>query len=187
MGRDGVQDREQKWSEDMRAAQRGCAASYVRLLSEVADWLSSAIRRECRRVGIGDGDVDDVVQETLLAIHLKRHTWDGQRSFLPWVHAIARYKLVDMARRRGRAAEVPLDGVIESMASPEPAPEPMFAVDRVLQNLPLRQREVVQALAVEGASVRETASRLRISTGAVYVSLHRALTALALKSGEGSW
>ena len=61
---------------------------------------------------------EDIVQETLLAIHAKRHTWAVEAAVLPWVYAIARYKLIDAFRRRGRHIEVELEDVVETLAQP---------------------------------------------------------------------
>ena len=175
--------REERWAADMRASQLGCARSYARLLTEIAGAVRQLAAGDLKRLGIEAGDVEDIVQETLLAIHVKQATWDAGRPFIPWVRAIARHKTIDVARRRGRAAELPIEDFVETLASPQPAPDGAISVDRVLQQLPRRQRQVVQALALDGATVRETASRLKISPGAVYTALHRGLAALAMKLG----
>ena len=175
--------REERWAGDMRASQLGCARSYARLLTEIAGAVRQLAAGDLKRLGIEAGDVEDIVQETLLAIHVKQATWDAGRPFIPWVRAIARHKTIDVARRRGRAAELPIEDFAEILASPQPAPDQAIPVDQVLQQLPRRQRQVVQALALDGATVRETASRLKISPGAVYTALHRGLAALAMKLG----
>ena len=179
-----MDDREQRWATRMRAAQRGCAESYACLLGEIADSFQHVAGGDLRRLGLQPGDADDVVQETLLAIHIKRHTWSADRPFLPWLRAIARHKAVDMARRRGRRIEVPVDDIADTLPAPQPAPDHSVPLQRFLAELPRRQREVVEALAMRGASVQETAHRLKLSRGAVYVAFHRALAALAAKFGD---
>jgi RNA polymerase sigma-70 factor, ECF subfamily len=182
----GVHDREQKWASDMRAAQQGCAESYMRLLNEIAGSLRQVAAADLRRFGLQASDTEDIVQETLLAIHLKRHTWQGDRPFLPWLRAIARHKALDFVRRRGRKAEVPVDDVADSLPAPASAPDLAEPLERFLEELPQRQRQVVQSLAVDGASVPETAVKFNMTHGAVYVAFHRGLAALAVKFGEWS-
>jgi RNA polymerase sigma-70 factor (ECF subfamily) len=131
-------------------------------------------------------DVEDVVQETLLAVHLKRHTWDETRPFGPWLRAIAHHKLVDGLRRRGRRIEVPVEDFADVL--PTPAPDPDRSVgdaERYLQALSPKQRDVVRAVTLEGATAREAGLKLNMSEGAVRVTLHRGLAALAAKFGRG--
>jgi RNA polymerase sigma-70 factor (ECF subfamily) len=129
-----------------------------------------------------ESEFEDVVQETLLAIHLKRHTWDETRPFRPWVRAIIRHKLVDAARRRGFRVEVPVDDLTDVLTAPIPDLErSVGGVERYLDELPARQKDVVQAVMLDGASVRNTASRLQTSEGNVRVALHRGLAALAAR------
>jgi RNA polymerase sigma-70 factor, ECF subfamily len=125
-------------------------------------------------------DVEDVMQETLLALHLKRHTWDECQPLLPWVHAIARNKVIDNLRRRGRGTYLPIDDVRDSLADDQ-QPGEMNNVDaeKIICRLKGREREIVQAISMEGKSARQVAQRLGISEGAVRVALHRALRSLA--------
>src|SRR5215216_1531713 len=109
-------DREQSLANAMRAANRGCPQAYDSLLSELAGVLRAMARRALARSP--EVDVEDVVQECLLAIHLKRHTWDEQRALLPWVRAIAHHKIVDSVRRRVRANEVLIEPLAESLLAP---------------------------------------------------------------------
>ena len=177
-------DHEQHWAAAMRAANRGCAQSYDRLLHEVAAALRVVAAQGLRR-GLSTGDVEDVVQECLIAIHLKRHTWDEDRPFVPWLRAIAHHKMVDRMRERFRAREVALDGHADTVPAPrEPDRISDAAIARYLDALPPGQRAVVTALALEGESVGTVARRLNVSTGAVRVAMHRALATLALKFGK---
>jgi RNA polymerase sigma factor (sigma-70 family) len=165
----------------MRAANRGDADAYRRLLDEMAPVLRGAARRGLSRCGLGTEDVEDVVQETLLAVHLKRHMWDERRPFSPWVRAIAHNKLVDTLRRRGRRrAHVPIEEIAETFADDE-QPQAMNGVDaeRVLARLKGRQRAIVVAISMEGATARQVAERLGMTESAVRVTLHRALQSLA--------
>ncbi len=183
MGQDGeASGREERWAAAMLAARGGDAEAYARLLGEIAPALRRFAATALRRTGLESHDVEDVVQETLLALHVKRHTWDPARPFLPWLRAITRYKAVDIVRRRGARAELPIEDFAETLSTP--AAEPPAPVERFLAALPARQRQVVTALAVDGASVAETARRFNLSRGAVYVAMHRGLAALAAMFGE---
>jgi RNA polymerase sigma-70 factor (ECF subfamily) len=182
-----VNERETEWASLMRAAIAGDAAAYERLLRVLAPALRSAARRGLVRSGRGDADVEDVVQETLLAIHLKRHTWDSGRMLGPWVMAIARNKLIDHLRRGGRESSVAIDDFADSLPAEDATPAaPARDVERRLATLPERQREVVRAISIDGASIRDTARRLEISEGAVRVALHRGFVALAAKLRDTS-
>lgn len=164
----------------MQAAMAGDARSYRRLLESLAPLLRSVARRGFERAGMGNAEIEDVVQETLLAIHLKRDTWDRTKSVAPWVMAIARYKLIDSLRRRGRSARVQLDDVMETLAD-ESARDGADDqdVERVLEGLQGKSLDIVQSVSLEGQSVRDTAERLGMTEVAVRVSLHRSLKQLA--------
>jgi len=164
----------------MRAAQAGDAAAYRRLLSELADMLRRWVRRELARQGYEIAEAEDIVQETLLAIHLKRTSWDPDRAILPWLRAVTRHKLIDNLRRRGRRVMVPVDDILETLAAPE-REETLSseALDKHLATLPPGQSQVVRAISIDGLSPSETAKKLTLSEGAVRVALHRGLAALA--------
>jgi RNA polymerase sigma-70 factor (ECF subfamily) len=173
-------DREAEWADLMRRANGGDAAAYRRLLEALAPVLRAATRRGFARAGKSEADAEDVVQETLLAIHLKRHTWDSTAPLGPWVRAIARNKLIDALRRRGRRLELPIEDFSETLAAAdEEKPFIGGEIDRLLGVLSDRQREVVRAMTVDGMAIREVGTRLGMSDGAVRVALHRGLAALA--------
>jgi RNA polymerase sigma factor (sigma-70 family) len=173
--------REQQWSNAMRAALDGDAMAYRALLDEIAAVCRTAARRHLARAGQGGADAEDIVQETLLAIHLKRQTWDRQAPLGPWIAAILRNKAVDAMRRNGRRAHAPLDDLHDVLAAP-PTVDPTEATDvnRMLDGLEPRQRDIVASISRDGHTVAATAMRLGMSEGAVRVALHRALKALAL-------
>src|SRR6202142_392471 len=95
-----VEQREQRWAEAMRAERRGGALAYERFLKEVAMTLRRSLAPRLVGAGLGAHEAEDLVQEILIGLHGKRDTWDSARPFLPWLHAIARYKLIDFTRRR---------------------------------------------------------------------------------------
>lgn len=174
-----MQQPEEEWAALMRAANSGDAASYEQLLRILAPVLRATARRAVARSGAA-AEAEDIVQETLIAIHLKRHTWIESEPIGPWIRAIARHKFIDALRRRGRHKHVPLEDFQDLLAADDVTPAyPLRDVARHLDQLPPRQREVLQAIALESQSIRETAGRFKMSEGAVRVALHRAVAALA--------
>lgn len=172
--------REEQWTGWMRAATAGDTLAYHRFLKAVTPYLRSIARRRCDQFGAPSSEVEDVVQEVLLAIHLKRGTWDTSRPIGPWLSAIVRNKLVDCLRRRGRPVSVPIEDVMETLeATREEDAGDLVDVDRLVENLRDPQREIVRSISIGGAGIRETAERLQMTEGAVRVALHRALKVLA--------
>jgi len=175
-------DRESEWSLLMRAAIAGDDASYSNLLRQLTPVLRALARRGLFRAGLAETDAEDVVQDALLAIHLKRQTWDTAAPIGPWVFAIARHKTIDALRRRGRRIEVPIDDLAEVLATGTEAPSLIVSdVDRHLDDLPEGQRKVVRLVAVDGISIEEASTKLTMSKGAVRVALHRGLARLAAR------
>ena len=93
-----MEEREQRWSQAMRAERRGQTVGYERMLKEVATALRRSLAPRLVRVGFGAHETEDLVQEILIGLHNKRHTWDPARPFLPWLHTVSRYKLIDFMR-----------------------------------------------------------------------------------------
>src|SRR5205085_6033734 len=177
-----VREREGEWTGLMRSAISGDGAAYHRLLKAIAPVLRAAARRGLARAGQPVDQAEDIVQEVLLAVHLKRHTWDANAPFAPWLFAIARNKLIDWLRRRGRRVFVNIDDFVDSLPD-DPAPETPAASEVAvqLQSLPARQREVLQSIAVDSSSIKDTAAKFAMSEGAVRVALHRGLASLTAK------
>jgi RNA polymerase sigma factor (sigma-70 family) len=172
--------REARLRSLMIQALAGDEASYRALLTELSSSLRAFYRR---RLGGLAAEVEDLVQETLLAIHNQRHTYDPARPLTAWCFAIAKYKLIDMLRRRGRgdALTDPLDD--ESWLAAADLEAGMAARDlaRVLAELPDRHRLPIVHMKLEGRSVAETARLTGMSEAAVKVGVHRGLKALAAK------
>ena len=173
------------WDVLMHAAVSGDAKSYKTLLEVLPGVLRSVTRRGYARFGVEPNDVEDVVQEVLLAIHLKRHTWKVGAPVAPWVMAIARHKLIDALRRRGRQVHIPLESVMDVLEAEAPETQPDRQTDlhdalRLLDQLRPRQREIVRSISIDGHSIRDVARRLDMREGAVRVALHRALKTMAM-------
>ncbi|RPI46873.1 MAG: sigma-70 family RNA polymerase sigma factor [Betaproteobacteria bacterium] len=167
-------------------ALEGDAAAYQSFLRELSALLRGFLRG--RLAGIPD-EVEDLVQETLLAIHNQRHTYDPAQPLTAWVHAIARYKMIDLLRRRaGREAlHSPLDDELAVFATSDTeAGDARRDLTKLLATLPERQRLPIVHVKLEGLSVTETAHRTGMSESAVKVGIHRGLKALAalIRSGD---
>jgi RNA polymerase sigma factor (sigma-70 family) len=177
--------REEEWASWMRSAIAGDTRAYHDLLTAMTPRLRVMARKRCELFGAPASEAEDVVQEVLLAIHLKRGTWDPARPLGPWLSAIVRNKLVDSLRRRGRQTSVPLEDVVATLASDDRVnPSDRTDIENILGSLKDPQRTIIQSISIEGSSVRETAERLKMTEVAVRVSLHRALKALAALYSE---
>ncbi len=174
--------KDKELSDLMRAALTGDESGYARLLGEIASLVRAIAQR---KIGPGAGlEPEDIVQETLLAIHLKRHTWRPDQPIGPWMYAITRYKIIDAYRRRGRRVELDISDFSDTLAGEEKETVLARDMQRALDCLSDGQRQVVSAISVEGASISDTAKRLGMKETAVRVSLHRGLAAIAAKFGK---
>jgi RNA polymerase sigma-70 factor (ECF subfamily) len=161
----------------MLAALEGDQRAYRALLGDLRLRLAGFFTR---RLSAQPAEAEDLVQETLIAIHTRRATYDQTQALTPWVYAIARYKLIDHYRRRRRRLEAPLEGVEHELRAPDvsAAAEARRDVEVALSHLSERARALLKALKIDGASVEETAVKFGMSAGAVKVASHRALKSL---------
>ncbi len=161
----------------------GDTVAYHAFLKELSAHLRAFFRRRLLRL---PDDVEDLVQETLLAIHNQRHTYQSGQPLTPWVHAIARYKLIDLLRRRANreALHEPLDDELAVFAAADnEAAATRRDVLKLLDGLPDRQRLPIQYMKLEGLTVVEAARVTGMSESAVKVGVHRGLRALAKLMG----
>jgi RNA polymerase sigma-70 factor, ECF subfamily len=175
----GVIASETRLRELLLCSLEGDANTYQLFLKELSAHLRAYFRR--RLSGLPD-DIEDVVQETLLAVHNQRHTYDAAQPLTSWAYAIAHYKMVDFLRRRRghEALNVPFDDETELFAHSEhEAGDAHRDVMKLLEQLPDRQRLPIQHMKLEGLSVAETAHLIGMSESAVKVGVHRGLKALA--------
>jgi len=158
----------------------GEAGPYRRLLDELSGLLRAYYRRRCPP-GV---DAEDLVQETLIAVHTRRATYDPGQPFTAWAYAIARYKLID-ALRRGRAhLRAPAEEA-DALFVPAGADAAMASRDleKVMADLPARTRELIRDVKITGLSTREAADKHGMSESAVKVAVHRGLKSLGGKYG----
>ena len=162
----------------------GDASAYESYLRQLSGHLRGFLRRRLARL---PDEVEDLVQETLLAVHNQRHTYDAAQPLTAWLHAIARYKLVDFLRRRSRgdALNDPLDDDSEFLAVVDSgAAEARRDLAVLLEQLPPGQRLPIVHTKIEGLSVAETARLTGMSESAIKVGVHRGLKALAARIKE---
>jgi RNA polymerase sigma-70 factor (ECF subfamily) len=172
-------DQDTKWSMLMKQAQQGNKQSYQTLLKEINKVLSAFIYLRIKN----SSQVDDIVQEILIAIHRARHTYDPERAFTPWMFAIAKHKLIDYLRKSKRTVdkEVSDDTFLENIALIESDDELETLKEQLhnaIEQLPEKQKTTVQLLKIEGYSVKEVSEKTGLSESAVKVTAHRAYKAL---------
>lgn len=160
-------------------AQSGDDVAYRQALGLLASRLRAYLKR--RLSGLPD-EVEDLVQETLLALHLQRGTYDPTLTASAWAVAIARHKLVDLWRRRGRRDSLhdALDDVDEELLAAEPEDgSARRDLETLFDALPHAQRQAIVLTKLEGLSVAEAAARTGASESAIKVQVHRGLKRLA--------
>lgn len=176
------------WSALMARAQDGDRQAYRRLLEEITPWLRSLAARHPAL----SAETEDAVQDILLTLHAVRHTYDPSRPFGPWLLAIARRRIVDRLRRRGRtaAAEIALGPEHETIAASGPNLYALLTGRRglrdAIQMLPAGQRRAILMLKLRGLSLKEAASESGMSVTALKVASHRGLKALRAMLGKGT-
>lgn len=175
----------------MRIAQDGDASAYLRLLQEIAPRVRQTIRR--RRGAAASADVEDLVQDVLLSVHVARATYDPSRPFFPWLLAIVRHRLADGARRYARQAahEVQVEDLdlalgTRAVNALSATPDEDRALRAAVEALPRRQRQAVELLKLRELSLKEAAAVTGMSVGALKVATYRAMVALrrVLATGE---
>ncbi len=176
-------DVDQLWSTRMAAAQAGDRVAYEALLRDCVP----QVKRVVGRTGVRPESVDDVTQNVLLTVHLARHTYDPDRSFIAWLNSIAQRRAIDHLRQRGRRElrEVFDQARYEAYPDGDATPEGAWVAEgrsqdlrNAVASLSPGQREAVEFLALRQLSLVEAATETGKTKGALKVNLHRALRAL---------
>lgn len=171
----------QRWPGLMARAQAGDREAYNQLLRALVPAIRALIRKKIADEAL----VEDVIQETLLAIHRVRHTYDPLRPLLPWVAAIASARAIDALRQHGRNREVQDDDAMNlQAAATEETDRGTDQLNGILQSLPVRQREIVESVHLREQSLAQAAAEKNLSVAAVKSLLHRAMSNLR-KRGNG--
>lgn len=158
----------------MVASQAGDRQAYAVLLAEMRLWLERYFRRRCV-----PAQLDDLVQEVLLAVHHKRASYDPARPLLPWLAAIARYRWIDHLRRVYRREEDELTDQDAAEDSEEEAVLARLSIERLLVQIPSGQAEAIELVKIEGLTIAEASARCGQSESLVKVNIHRGLRKLA--------
>jgi len=160
------------WSSLMVAAQNGHGGAYRRLLGEMSEWLARYFQRR-----LPPGDVDDAIQETLLAVHRRRHTYDPQYPLGPWLAAIAKNKWVDQLRSLARR---PVDELPDDMAvgDHEASVVSSSVLASLLDELRPAQAQAVLLVKLQGYSIEDASGQTGLSPSAVKMNIHRGLARL---------
>ncbi len=159
----------------------GDATAYSLCLSELSKLLRGYLRK---RLSALPDEVEDLVQEVLIAIHNQRHTFDDTQPLTAWVHAIARFKLIDFFRRRSvRGEQVDIDDVQDLLVASDEhaAQDAKRDVMALLDELPQKHRDAIHWVKIEGLSVAEASKKTGQSESLIKVNIHRGLKALAEK------
>lgn len=170
--------REEELRAMMISGLGGNARAHADLLRALAPMLLSFFRRRCAQQF---QDIDDLVQDTLIAVHERRATYDIARPFTAWLFAIARYKMIDHYRRRKALCDLPdLDDLLIEEGF-EDVVGARMDVERLLALLPPKQAEAIRRTRIDGHSVADHAGAAGLGESDVKVSVHRGLRSLALK------
>jgi len=175
---------EQRFRALFLSGLEGNAADYQQFLTELARYLRGFLRW---KLSSYQDDIEDIVQEILLAVHNARHTWRPADPLSAWVHGITRYKLADFLRARYRhhAVMQPLGPESDMFATEgDESEQAERDVRQLLEQLPEKQRRSIQHVKLEGLSVAETAALTGLSESVIKVSIHRGIKALALRLRE---
>lgn len=166
------------WENLLARANEGDGAAFGRFLLAVTPTLRTVIRR--RGDGLPVDQHEDILQEVLLAIHLKRQTWRRDAPLRPWLYALARYKVVDAFRRRGASIDLPIEDFADVLPA-ENAAVPLVSRDAevMLALIDPRSATLVRSVALDGKTAEEAGESLGLTPGAARVSLHRAMRRLS--------
>ncbi|USI75054.1 sigma-70 family RNA polymerase sigma factor [Sphingomonas morindae] len=161
------------WGALMAAAQSGHGGAYQRLLTEISAWLAQYFRRR-----LPAGEIDDAVQETLMAVHRRRHTYDPRLPLAPWLAGIARRKWIDQLRGMGRRSA---DALPADLATPghEAAVTSASVLAGLLDQLRPAQAQVITLVKLHGFSVEDASRETGLSASAVKMNIHRGLARLS--------
>ncbi|MBY0571588.1 MAG: sigma-70 family RNA polymerase sigma factor [Burkholderiaceae bacterium] len=161
----------------------GDAVAYRRFLQATATHLRAFLRRRLNR---WPDEVEDLVQEALLAIHNQRLSYNTGVPLTAWMYSIARYKLIDWLRRHARSDKLhdSIDDIHEDESAlfsnaDETSGDARRDLEKILAMLPDKQRDAIIYTKLQGLSVNEAATLLKMSDAAIKVSVHRGLKTLA--------
>lgn len=160
----------------------GDAGAHRAFLTEAAGLLRAYFRNRLR--GQAE-DAEDLVQETLVALHTRRDSYDANYPLTAWMYAIARYRLIDFLRRSKRRTHADIDGLEIGEVDPQyEASDAKRDVSALLEKLPEKQRRAIQLVKLEEKSIREAADATGLTESDIKISIHRGLKTLMRLMGQ---
>lgn len=172
-------DKNKILSDLMLAGIAGNQAAYAQFLTQIMPILRSVVAKK-----ITSADVEDVLQEVLISIHKARHTYDGCRPIMPWLIAIARFRILDHLRKhyaqmRHKTCDVDeLENILCEVTQEFEANE---LVDELLQEVTEKNKQILTMMHVEGYTAKEVAAKIGMNESAVKVAAHRAIKKIRAK------
>lgn len=158
----------------------GDESAYREFLTELSAKLRSHVGYRLSRLGRDVSEAEDIVQEVLLAVHGKRHAYDRTVPVMAWVHAVARYKMIDFLRSGGNSFRALALDDFENLAATEASHvDTGLTIRALLTSLPERMRRSIELTKIGGLSAREAAAVSGMSEAAVKVNVHRGLKTMA--------
>ncbi|KAF0117794.1 MAG: RNA polymerase sigma-70 factor ECF subfamily [Hyphomonadaceae bacterium] len=175
-----TQIRQDKWDDWINESLAGNQASYRLLLCDLRIWLGAFFAKRVYQEG-----VEDLVQETLLAVHAKRATYDPSRSFGAWVNAVARHKWIDKIRANVKYVMVELD---EEQADDNAVQAncAKYDVQKLLSQIPKNQADIISLVKLQEMTIEEAAQKTGLSQSYIKVTVHRGLKKLQAIALEGA-
>ena len=159
----------QKWDEWIHAVLKGDQNAYRLLLTSLRLWLSAYFTKR-----VHSNVVEDLVQDTLLTLHAKRHTFDPRYSFGPWIAAVARHRWIDHMRATLKYVETQLDDDYPSQETERDICA-KHDVKTLLKLIPPTQAEVIELVKLKELSVEEVSKQTGHSPSSVKVMVHRGM------------
>lgn len=157
----------------LRTGMEGDEASYAAFLQGITPLLRRVIAGR-----VPASDTEDVVQEVLISVHKARHTYDGNRPLVPWLLAIARFRMADHLRTHYAAMRHRMADIADYehiLADVTESPDANESVKDLLKGVPEKQQRILTMMHVEGYTAKQVGERMRMNESAVKVAAHRAL------------
>lgn len=171
---------EHKLSALLQRSFDGDQAAYREFLKGLSEVLRTYLRRQLYRVGRAEHDAEDLVQEALLAIHARWHTYERDIPVTAWARAIARYKLIDFLRKSTNGArDLSLDDIEEIPAGDHAAIDAAISIKKLVAALPNKLRQSIELVRLNGLSVKEAAAATGMSEAAIKINVHRGVKTIA--------
>ncbi|MFN7729804.1 MAG: RNA polymerase sigma factor [Bdellovibrio sp.] len=171
---------ESTYKQLMVLAQKGEAAAYGELLLELSSFLKNYLRKRI----FNQNEIEEVVQEILMAVHKSLHTYQQEKSFMSWLLAIAEYKIVDYIRSFKKHSEhVDFESIATFVATTSADPDLKIDIERAIDRLNVREKTVLTLLKIQGQAISEIAKELDLTEANVKVIAHRAYNNLKVALG----